>query len=196
MHVLCEHEVSSSDCAFFFAGAVPFDDEDLLQVIFRGILLLYVEAHIFILETYAKLGICYRTYDACSTNINALIGFQLDYFNSILYNVPRSKMDRLQRRQNQCTCILTKLLRSSAYYASNQFIILCCSMRMGQIEVNISEHQMLIVSGRVLKQCYLYNNMDVLRSAESNLLMVPPAKPGKYGSRSFVRASAILWNAL
>ena len=27
-------------------------------------------------------------------------------------------------------------------------------------EVNISEHQILIVSGRVLKQCYLHNNMD------------------------------------
>ena len=36
----------------------------------------------------------------------------------------------------------------------------------------------------------------VLRSAESNLLTVPPGKPGKYGSRSFVRASAILWNSL
>ena len=36
----------------------------------------------------------------------------------------------------------------------------------------------------------------VLRSAESNLLTVPPGKPGKYGSRSFVRASANLWNSL
>ena len=27
--------------------------------------------------------------------------------------------------------------------------------------MNISEHQILIVSERVLEQCYLYNNMDV-----------------------------------
>ena len=40
------------------------------------------------------------------------------------------------------------------------------------------------------------NNLRVLRSAESNLLTVPPGKPGKYGSRSFVRASANLWNSL
>ena len=32
--------------------------------------------------------------------------------------------------------------------------------------------------------------------AESNVLMVPPGKPGKYGSRSFVRASANLWDSL
>ena len=29
-----------------------------------------------------------------------------------------------------------------------------------------------------------------------NLLTVPPGKPGKYGSRSFARASANLWNSL
>ena len=38
-----------------------------------------------------------------------------------------------------------------------------------------------------------YEPRRVLRSAESNLLTVPP---GKYGSRSFVRASANLWNSL
>ena len=36
----------------------------------------------------------------------------------------------------------------------------------------------------------------VLRSAELNLLTVPPGKPGKYGSRSFARASANLWISL
>ena len=41
-----------------------------------------------------------------------------------------------------------------------------------------------------------YESRRVLRSAESNLLTVPPRKPGKYGSRSSVRASANLWNSL
>ena len=36
----------------------------------------------------------------------------------------------------------------------------------------------------------------VLRSAELNVLTVPPGKPGKYGSRSFARAPANLWNSL
>ena len=35
-----------------------------------------------------------------------------------------------------------------------------------------------------------------LRSAELNLLTVPPGKPGKYVSRIFARASANLWNSL
>ena len=41
-----------------------------------------------------------------------------------------------------------------------------------------------------------YEPRRVLRSAESNLLTVPPGKPGKYVSRSFVRSSANLWNSL
>ena len=36
----------------------------------------------------------------------------------------------------------------------------------------------------------------VLRSAELNLLTVPPGKPDTYGSQSFARASANLWNSL
>ena len=48
------------------------------------------------------------SYDSCSTIIHALISCRLDYCNYILYNVPRSKTDRLQRLQNQCARILTK----------------------------------------------------------------------------------------
>ena len=48
------------------------------------------------------------SYNACSTIIHALISCRLDYCNSLLYNVPTHKTDRLQRLQNQCAHILTK----------------------------------------------------------------------------------------
>ena len=48
------------------------------------------------------------SYNACSTIIRALISCRLDYCNSLLYNVPPHKTDRLQRLQNQCARILTK----------------------------------------------------------------------------------------
>ena len=50
--------------------------------------------------------------------------------------------------------------------------------------------------GYLSKLVVPYEPRKVLRSAKSNLLTVPPGKPGKYGSRSFVRASANLWNSL
>ena len=46
------------------------------------------------------------SYDACSTIIYALISCQLDYCNSILYNVPRSKNGSITI--DQCARILTK----------------------------------------------------------------------------------------
>ena len=48
------------------------------------------------------------SYNACSTIIHALISCRLDDYNSLLYNVPTHKTDRLQRLQNQCARILTK----------------------------------------------------------------------------------------
>ena len=51
------------------------------------------------------------SYNACSTIIHALISCRLDYCNSLLYNVTTHKTDRLQRLQNQCARILTKLPR-------------------------------------------------------------------------------------
>ena len=50
-------------------------------------------------------------YNACSAIIHALISCRLDYCNSLLYNVPTHKTDRLQRLQNQCARILTKSQR-------------------------------------------------------------------------------------
>ena len=53
-----------------------------------------------------------------------------------------------------------------------------------------------LAPGYLCKLVVPYEPRSVLRSAESNLLTVPPGKPGKYGSRSFVRASANLSNSL
>ena len=53
-----------------------------------------------------------------------------------------------------------------------------------------------LAPGYLWKLVVPYEPRRVLRSAESNLLTVPPGKPGKYGSRSFVRVSANLWNSL
>ena len=54
-----------------------------------------------------KIGIYYLIM-LVLTIILALISCRLDYCNSLLYNVPTHKTDRLQRLQNQCARILTK----------------------------------------------------------------------------------------
>ena len=53
-----------------------------------------------------------------------------------------------------------------------------------------------LASGYLCELVVPYVPRRVLRSAELNLLMVPPGKPSKYGSSRFARASANLWNSL
>ena len=74
------------------------------------ILLLYVEAHICHIINIGEIRNL-LSYDACSTIIHALISCRLDYCNYIMYNVPRSKTDRLQRLKNKCARILANSSR-------------------------------------------------------------------------------------
>ena len=48
------------------------------------------------------------SYDACYTIIYALISCRANHYNYIMYNVPMSKTDILQKLHNQCIRILTK----------------------------------------------------------------------------------------
>ena len=41
------------------------------------------------------------SYDACAKLIHAFISMRLDYCNSLLYNLPKSSIERLQKIQNQ-----------------------------------------------------------------------------------------------
>ena len=51
------------------------------------------------------------SYDACAQLIHALISIHLDYCNSLLYNLPKSSIERLQKIQNQAARILAKTPR-------------------------------------------------------------------------------------
>ena len=51
------------------------------------------------------------SHHATAQHIHALISTRLDYCNSVLYNLPRSSILRLQRIQNQAARILTRTHR-------------------------------------------------------------------------------------
>ena len=51
------------------------------------------------------------SYDACAQLIHALISICSDYCNSLLYNLPKGSIERLQKIQNQAARILTKTSR-------------------------------------------------------------------------------------
>ena len=51
------------------------------------------------------------SYDACAQLIHALISIRLHYCNSLLYNLPKGSIERLQKILNQTARILTKTPR-------------------------------------------------------------------------------------
>ena len=59
----------------------------------------------------------FLSHDACSTIMHALISCRLDYCNSIMYNVPRSKTDRLQTSESMRDN-LDKIVTQRTYYPS------------------------------------------------------------------------------
>ena len=132
--------------------------------------------------------------------IKSLVMSRLDYSNGLLYGVPKCTVSGLQSVQNSASRIVTQ-----ERLRNHDFMSLAL-MELHWLPVDKGiKYKLLLYTYKALHGlapgylCILgvpYKPRRVLRSAESNLLTVPTGKPGKYGSRSFVRASANLWNSL
>ena len=132
--------------------------------------------------------------------IKSLVMSRLDYSNGLLYELHKCTVSGLQAVQNSAAHIVTQeRLRhhDSMSYALMELHWLPVDKRI-EYKLLLYTYNALhdLAPGYLCKLVVPYEPQRVLRSAESNLLTVPPGKPGKYGSRSFVRASANLWNSL
>ena len=118
----------------------------------------------------------------------------------LLYGLPKCTVSGLQAVQNSATRIVTQeRLRDhdSMSRALMELHWLPADKRI-EYKLLLYTYKALygLAPGYLCKLVVPYEPQRVIRSAESNLLRVPPGKPGKYGSSSFVRASANLWNSL
>ena len=132
--------------------------------------------------------------------IKSLVMSRLDYSNGLLYGLHKCTVSGLQAVQNSAARIVTQeRLRDhdSMPHALMELHWLPVIERIGY-KLLLYTYKALhgLAPGYLCKLVVPHVPRRVLRSAELNLLTVPPGKPGKYGSRSFVRASANLWNSL
>ena len=143
------------------------------------------------------------TTDAAAQLIHALISSRLDLCNSILYNLPNNKIERLQRIQNQAARILTRSLRR------NHITPVLRELHWLRINDRII-FKILILTHKAFNGsapeylCELitkHNNVSVRtrRAEDCHLLNVPPISKScanSFFERSFMYAAPTLWNNL
>ena len=147
-----------------------------------------------------KIGKIRRFLDkpSCSTLTYGLFTSRLDYCNSLLYGVPSSSLDRLQKLQNRAARTLT---RTRKY---DHITPVLMDLHWLPVERRI-EFKILIMcfkSLHGLAPSYLsdliswYNPNRHLRSEAQHLLAEPPWRLKTFGYRRFGVAAPRLWNAL
>ena len=165
------------------------------------ILLLYVEAHIFILETLEKLGICYRIMLVLLLFMHLLV-VGLDYCNSLLYKVPTHKTDHLQKLQNQCAHILTNSPRRE------HITPVLKSLHWLKIQ-DIITYKILILTYKSyynIAPTYLNelisrkkSSVNTRLGSDQHQLIIPPISKdcsNTFLERSFIYAAPCEWNKL
>ena len=132
----------------------------------------------------------YIPQDTSVVLIKSLVMSRLDYSKCVLYGLPKCTVSGLQAVQNLAARIVTHERLMELHW-------LPVDKRI-EYKLLLYTYKGLhgLAPGYLCELVVLYAPQRVLRSAESNLLTVPPGKPGKYGSRSFVRAFANLWSTL
>ena len=130
----------------------------------------------------------YITQDTSIALIKSSVMSRLDYSNGWLYGLPKCTDSGLQAVQNSAARIVIQE-RLRDHDSMSRALI---ELHWLPVDKRI-EYKLLLYTYKALHGSapgYLgelvvpYAPRKVLRSAESNLLMRPPGKPGKYGSRS------------
>ena len=141
----------------------------------------------------------YIPQDTSVVLVKSLVMSRLDYSNGLFYGLPKCTVSGLQAVQNSAARIVT-LERLRDHYSMSRALI---GLHWLSVDKRI-EYKLLLYTYKALHDlapgylCELvvpHVPRRVLGSAELNLLTVPPGKPGIYGSISFARASANIWNS-
>ena len=130
--------------------------------------------------------------------IHAFMTTKLDYCNALLYGIPSSLIDKLQRIQN----IAARILTGSAKY--DHITPVLHSLHWLPVQQTPKYKTLVLVYRAINKQApgYLQELLQCheparsLRSSEHNLITVPFTKSSLIQARAFSVAGPRLWNSL
>ena len=140
----------------------------------------------------------YLTVGATKHVTHAFISSRLDQNNSLLYGLPKSQIQKLQRVQNSAARIITHTKKTESILPH------LIDLHWLPVKQRI-DFKMLTLTYKCLNNLgpsYLtdlllpYKPCRSLRSSSSLLLQVPKSKLKNYGDRAFAVAAPKLWNSL
>ena len=147
------------------------------------------------LEIYARK---YLNKSSTEKLVNSLVTSNLDYCNSLLYGLPSSKLNRLQRIQNTAARIIMRTRKYDHITpVLKQLHWLPISSRI-EFKILLFTYRALnnLAPAYVRDMLCIYEPPRPLRSAGMSLLVVPKTRLSTYGDRCFQKAAPVLWNNL
>ena len=140
----------------------------------------------------------YLTLSATKTLVQACVTSRLDYANALLYGLPNTSIQRLQRTQNAAARLVTKTKRKE------HITPILMELHWLPVSHRIRYKVLLLVYKALhnLAPSYIADMVKIhqparsLRSANTNQLSIPKTRLRSWGDRSFQYAAAFEWNNL
>jgi hypothetical protein len=130
--------------------------------------------------------------------IHAFVSSKLDSNNSLLYGIPKAKMDRLQRVQNSAARLVTLTPKYDHVTPVLKDLHWLPVTQRVQYKILLLTFKAIIGEApQYLQELVLMSNQSrTLRSNGQKVLLCPRSKTVRYGDRSFAIAAPTLWNKL
>ena len=132
------------------------------------------------------------------TLVHSFVTSNIDYCNSLLYGIPLSKLNKLQKLQNCAARVITGTFRS------HHITPVLKELHWLPIAIRV-EYKIALLTFKCLHDqapgylkdlIKIYRPTRALRSASQNLLQVPRTKTRTLGTRAFTYAAPTVWNSL
>ena len=140
----------------------------------------------------------YLTQSVTKSLVSGLVTSRMDYCNALLYGLPCTILNRLQRVQNTAARIITKTSRYS--HITPVLYELHWLPVQYRVQYKILLHTFKALHGKappyITDMLQVYHPARTLRSQNSLSLVVPRTRTARYGDRCFHHAAPMLWNNL
>ena len=130
--------------------------------------------------------------------VQSLVISRLDYCNSLLFGLPSTQLDRLQRVQNAAAKVVARTERLDHATPVRQELHWLPVVYRIQFKILKLTYCALhgLAPQYIAEMLVPYIPTRMLRTSDKQLLVVPRSRLRSYGDRSFAWAAPTLWNNL